>query len=259
MKRMRLAVESLEERDVPATWGGSSGNWSDATKWVGGVVPASGADVTFPLGTGDVTADHTVQVGALDNQGLTTWLLVNSPVTIASGVPRGMQFAVASTLTFSGGVWVGSTERYTKTGSNGSITIDSGTTWGVGTVTIDSLMVTNSGTMRMTDVLTLQSSSSPAILLNYGTVESVPGFLALVQAPVSSVSGSQGSVANHGTLYARSVNLPNWPLSGSSLTITCPVQQLGLVTWDFGSMVYLPSDVLGGTGLTGGGGGILIP
>lgn len=47
-----LVAASLEVRAATRTWSGPSGNWSDGTKWVGGVAPSSGDDLVFPgIGT----------------------------------------------------------------------------------------------------------------------------------------------------------------------------------------------------------------
>ena len=42
---------------VTPTWNGTTGNWSDASKWSSGVVPSSPDDVILPAGTYTVTLD----------------------------------------------------------------------------------------------------------------------------------------------------------------------------------------------------------
>jgi hypothetical protein len=68
MRVIKLAVERLSERDLPATWNGNAldGLWETAGNWDGNQVPASGEDVYIPeTSANSITSTGNKTVGKL--------------------------------------------------------------------------------------------------------------------------------------------------------------------------------------------------
>lgn len=69
--RARLSLQTLERREVPATWAysnsdpNSPGQWTNGSNWVGGQVPAANADITIPAGTGSISISATPEINSL--------------------------------------------------------------------------------------------------------------------------------------------------------------------------------------------------
>jgi hypothetical protein len=136
-----IALVATTRADIIATWNGTTGNWSEAARWSGGVTPQnSGPDLyDAVIGAGTVTLNQAITInqlamsgGTLDGAGPLTLLegiaasggLIALPATGLIQLGAASTSTVSGNVTFSGGVIRG--------GGGASLTIQPGASLTVG-------------------------------------------------------------------------------------------------------------------------------
>ncbi len=170
---MLLCTTHAQAAQVTATWNGGVGNWNDATKWSGGVVPNNGtpAGTTYKvlLDNGNATVSNvTLNISATIDT-----LTVSSGDTLGLNNGVSLTIATASTLSNAGNIALNSTGSTTDFRIAGNVSLT-----GAGTVTmsnnINNRILGNAGTERLTNSNTIsgagQIGANSMLLTNQGTI-----------------------------------------------------------------------------------------
>lgn len=175
-------------------WVGSTGNWSDGTKWSGGVAPGTNAVTTFDK---NINSNYTVTI----NSGST------SPINSISVSDTGVTFQqTLGTFQINTGFTGASGGTTYNVGSGNTLTLASGATLsgnltfgGSGTVAVPS-----SGTLNLANGATV--SASPLGILSFGSGATLSGpgsgnaTLKVVDGGLLSMAGGTTTTTTGGTL-----------------------------------------------------------
>lgn len=151
---LALSASSLQAATI--TYGAASGNWSDATKWVGAATPTASDDVVINGTSGAaVTIDTSTCVAkSLTCTGYTGNIRFNASQTLT--VSGNVLFAATHTLTSTGTLAVNATATITSAGLTfpGSLTLI-----GTSTITLGDNWIVAGTLSQTTNVVTLNSNA----------------------------------------------------------------------------------------------------
>ncbi len=156
---LALCLAGVAHAGAPAQWNGTSGNYSDVTKWSGGVVPCGAYDVTLPAGSYTVTMDvascsvESVSVG--DN--VTFRISAGKSYTVTVGG------SIAGVVDDPGGTFAGLPAGFAGTHARASVSA-------AGTAALGGTSYSSAG---LGGAATLFSAAGAGSLLNLATLQSL--------------------------------------------------------------------------------------
>ncbi len=156
---LALCLGAIAHAGVPAQWNGTTGNYSDVTKWSGGAVPCGAYDVTLPAGGYTVTMDvaacsvETVAVGD------------NVTFRIAAGKSYAVTLggSIAGLVDDAGGTFAGLPAGFAGTRARASVSA-------AGTASIGGTSYSSAG---LASAATLFNATGASSLLNLPTLQSI--------------------------------------------------------------------------------------
>ncbi len=174
----------------------ASGDWSDATKWSGGII-ANAAGYTADFSTINITVDRTVtldtsrSIGGLkfgDTSGIQKWIINStgdSVLTLDTGSSAPPTITVGNTATISAAL--GGANGFTKTGVGTLVLSGSNTVSGVTRIVQGTITLANSNALQNT-TLNLDGSDAGGLTFSGLTTAKVGGLIGLRNLALNGVA-----------------------------------------------------------------------